>query len=651
MSRRLKIGCGVILVLTVAGIVVPLRMLKARIVEVEVEPVARADISETVAAVPVAGQPAGMVKPDEVKVIPKVGGELVQLLVEEGDRVSVGEVIAYLDSRSVQADLRQAQEMAVAAQARAAQAATDLRAAPTRAETAVEEARAAAEQAQARYKTALRGARKEEIERAQQAVVQAQKDLDEAEASLATVKRGARPEEIESAKAALDQANAQADSADANLRLLQAGGRSEEVAQAKAALDEAESQLALRKQELASQKQLAEGGYVSANALKAAQAACDAAVASRDSANERLALAKQPHRPEEIEQAQAAQRQAQAAVKRAQHDLDLLRTRTTPEDLATAQARRDSADSRLRSARAQLRLTESQTTPEDLQAAAAAFQQSKASARRAEADRVSVREAEQNLQMLEADWRRAQAALEQAAERAGYTTITAPISGIVTRINSKKGEYVQGGAVPLPSAEIAMLVITATDRVWIECNIDEADIADVKVGQEAQIYLGKGAEMKGRVEQISPSVRQVQGDVRTFAVKLAVEGDTETLRSGMSVDVDIVTKANKDVVSVPSFSVFDDKEGKFYVYVVEDNVAKKREITKGAEGIERTEVKTGVKVGERVVTSLEAKGLRDGKKVKIKTESEGKEKGKPKAGEEEKEEKDEGGVRVRIGTK
>jgi HlyD family secretion protein len=648
MSRRLKIGCGVVLVLTAAGVVIPLRMVKARIVEVEVEPVARADINETVAAVPVAGQPAGMVKPDEVKVIPKVGGELVQLLVEEGDRVSAGQVIAYLDSRSVQADLRQAQETAVAAQARAAQAATDLRAAPTRAQTAVDEARAAAEQAEARYKTALRGARQEEIERSQQAVVQAQKDLTEAEASLATVRRGARPEEIASAKAALDQATAQADSASANLRLLQAGPRPEEVAQAKAALDEAESQFALRKQELESQKKLAEGGHISANALKAAGAAYDAAVAGRDTATQRLALANQPHRPEEIEQAQAAERQAQAAVRRAQHDLDLVNTRTTQEDLDTAQARRDSAESRLKSARAQLRLTESQTTPEDLRVAAAASEQSKASARRAEAERVSVREAELNVQMLEADWRRAQAALEQAAERAGYTTITAPISGIVTRVNSKKGEYVQGGAVPLPSAEIAMLVITATDRVWIECNVDEADIGDVEVGQQALIYLGEGRELKGRVEQISPSVRLVQGDVRTFAVKLAVEGGGEALRSGMSVDVDIVTKANRDVVSVPSFSVFDDKEGKYYVYVFEEGVAKKREITKGAEGIERTEIKKGVKVGEQVVTSLEAKGLKDGKKVKVKTEET---KGKPKAADEGKDEEEKGGMKVEIGTK
>jgi HlyD family secretion protein len=645
MSRRLKIGCGVVLVLTVAGIVIPLRMVKARIVEVDVEPVKRADIDETVAAVPVAGQPAGVVKPDEVKVIPRIGGVLVKLLVEEGDRVRAGQVIAYLDSRSVQADLRQAQASAAAARARAVQAEVDSRAQPTRAETAVEEARAAVEQAQAKYKTAVRGARKEEIDRAQQAVVQAQQELAEADAALATAQRGARPEEIASAEAALAQAQAQADSSKANLDLLEAGPRPEEVAQAQATVKDAEAQLALRKQELDSQQKLAEGGYVSANALQSARAAYEAALANRDSATERLALAKEPHRPEEIRQAQGALRQAQAAVARAQHDLDLTRTRTTPEDLATAKARREAARAGLESAKAQLRLTENQTTPEDLEAAAATVQQSKASARRAEAERVSVRSRQLDVQMLEADWRRAEAALEQAAERAGYTVITAPISGVVTRTNVEEGEYVQGGAVPLPSAEIAMLVITETDRVWVECNVDEADINDVKVGQEALIYLGEGRETKGRVDKISPSVRQVQGDVRTFAVRLALEGNASALRSGMSVDVDIITKSHKNVVSVPSFAVSDDKEGKYYVYVVENNIAKKREITKGAEGIERTEVTKGVKEGEQIVTSLEVKGLGDGKKIKIRKEKPEKEKAK-----EEKPSDEGGNVKVKVGT-
>jgi len=622
MSRRLKIGCAVVVLLTVAGIVVPLRLIKARVVEVDVEEVARADIDQTVSAVPVAGQPAGMVKPDEVKVIPKVGGELVRLLVEEGEGVQAGQVIAYLDSRSLDADLRQARETAVAARARAEQVATDLQAAPTRAQTAVEEARAAAERAQAQYRTALRGARTEEVERARQAVVQAEQDLAEADASLATVQRGARPEEIASAEAALDQAEAQADSARANLDLLRAGPRPEEVAQAQAALTDAESQLALRRQELDSQKRLAEGGYLSANALRAAQAAHDAAFAVRESARERLSLARQPYRPEELQQAEAAHRQAQAAVSRAQHDLGLLRTRTTPEDLASARARRAAAQSRLDSARAQLRLTESQTTPEDLAVAASNVRTSKASARRAEAERVSVRERELDLQMLEADWRRAQAALEQAAERAGYTTITAPIDGVVTRINSKKGEYVQGGAVPLPSAEIAMLVITDVDHTWVECNIDEADIHDVKAGQKALVDLGEGRQLTGRVAQISPSVRLVQGDVRTFAVKLTVDGDTRSLRSGTSVYVDIITRSTRDVLSVPSFSISDDKEGKYFVYVLEDGAAKKREITKGVEGIERTEVVKGLTEGEQIITSLEAKGLRDGKKVKVRSPEE-----------------------------
>ena len=85
MSRRLKIGCGIFIVLIIAAVVIPLKFLQSKPVEVDVEPVERADVQETVSAVPVAGQPAGMVKPDEVKVIPKVGGELIALLVMTHD--------------------------------------------------------------------------------------------------------------------------------------------------------------------------------------------------------------------------------------------------------------------------------------------------------------------------------------------------------------------------------------------------------------------------------------------------------------------------------------------------------------------------------------------------------------------------------------
>ena len=98
MSRRLKIGCAIFVVIMIAAVVIPLKFLRSTPIEVDVETVERADVQETVSAVPVAGQPAGMVKPDEVKVIPKVGGELISLLVAEGARVAPGQAIAYLDA-------------------------------------------------------------------------------------------------------------------------------------------------------------------------------------------------------------------------------------------------------------------------------------------------------------------------------------------------------------------------------------------------------------------------------------------------------------------------------------------------------------------------------------------------------------------------
>ncbi len=626
MSRRLKIGCAIFIILMIAAVVIPLKFLRSKPVEVDVELVECIDVEETVSAVPVAGQPAGMVKPDEVKVIPKVGGELVSLLVEEGDQVVLGQVIAYLDPRPLSLQLSQARETVESARARVAQARADLSAAPTRSETAVSEAVAGLDQAVSNYDTALRGAREEEIERSRQAVVQAQKDLEDAEASLAAVKRGARVEEIAAAEAALEQVKMQAASSKAHLDLMLAGPRKEDVAQAQAAVAEAEAQVQLRKAELDSQQELAEGGYISPNALKAAETAYQTAIATRNAARERLAVTETPYRPQEIAQAEASYRAALAAVERAERDLELTQKRSTPEDIASAVARRDAANARLQAARADLKLVKNRTTPEELQAAEATVRQAQARLRRAEAEQVSVRQQELQVTMLEADLRRSEAALEQAADQAGYTVICAPIDGVVTRINVEEAEYVQGGGIALPSAEIAMLVITS-DRIWIECNIDESDIGKVAERQDAHIFLTDAEELKGVVHHISPSVRLVQGDVRTFAVQIAVDEGAGRLRSGMSVDVDIIVESTEDAVSVPSFAIFDDKEGNEYVYVVEEGKARKRKITKGAEGIERTEITDGVKEGEQVITSLEAKGLRDGRRVTIREDTAGEEGG------------------------
>ena len=468
-------------------------------------------------------------------------------------------------------------------------------------------------------------------------MVQAAKDVEDAEASLATVKRGARVEEIAAAEAALKQAQTQAESSKANLDLMLAGPRKEDVAQAQAALTEAEAQVGLRKTELDSQRRLAERGYISRNALKAAETAYQTAIAGRDAAKERLAVAEKPHRPQEIEQAEASYRAALAAAERAEHDLELTQHRSTPEDIASATARRDAAKARLQAARADLKLAENRTTPQELQAAEAAVKQAQAGLRRAEADGVSVREQELQVAMLEADLRRSEAALQQAADQAGYTVIRAPIDGVVTRVNVVEGEYVQGGAIALPSADIAMLVITSDD-VWIECNIDESDVGKVTEGQEVDIFLTDAEEFKGVVHHVSPSVRLVKGDVRTFAVEIAVDEGVRELRSGISVDVDIIVESTEDAVSVLSFAIFDDKEGNEYVYVVDKGKARKQKITKGAEGIERTEITDGVKEGEQVIISLEAKGLRDGKKVKIReNETDEKEKKQEKGGGSEEE--------------
>ena len=136
-----------------------------------------------------------------------------------------------------------------------------------------------------------------------------------------------------------------------------------------------------------------------------------------------------------------------------------------------------------------------------------------------------------------------------------------------------------------------------------------------------------------RLGPLRPKVVFLGGSATGFHITDSAEPEVRATR-----DVDIIVESTEDAVSVLSFAIFDDKEGNEYVYVVEKGKAKKQKITKGAEGIERTEITDGVKEGEQVIISLEAKGLRDGKKVKIReNETDEKEKKQEKGGGSEEE--------------
>ncbi len=212
---------------------------------------------------------SGKVVPiQSVNLSPKTSGRLVQLLVDQGDRVEQGQIIARMDNTDLQAQLTKARANLAQAQAQ-----LDETRAGSRPEE-IAQARARLDQAQAQLDQARTGNRPEEIAQAQAQVEAAQAranltssrvqrnrnlanqgaiaqdtldeviaddrsakaNLQEAQRRLAEVRSGSRTEEIAQRQAAVAEAR-QA------LQQLQNGSRPEEIAQAQASVAAAQSEV------------------------------------------------------------------------------------------------------------------------------------------------------------------------------------------------------------------------------------------------------------------------------------------------------------------------------------------------------------------------------------------------------------------------
>lgn len=188
--------------------------------------------------VPVESQPlrvritaSGTVQPvQSVNLSPKTSGVLAELLVEQGDRVQQGQVVARMESRSIQAQLTQARARVAQAEARlAAQQAGNRPQEIAQAEARVRQAEAVVNATQARLQLA-----QDRVARNQQLAAEgaiSQDALDEVLSNAANT------------QATLEQNQASLQEARRNLDLVQSGNRTEDIAAARASLEEARGNL------------------------------------------------------------------------------------------------------------------------------------------------------------------------------------------------------------------------------------------------------------------------------------------------------------------------------------------------------------------------------------------------------------------------
>jgi len=247
------------------------------------------------------------------------------------------------------------------------------------------------------------------------------------------------------------------------------------------------------------------------------------------------------------------------------------------------------------------------------------------------------------LQSAEFGAAQTRAQLEEAQEQRSRTTILAPISGRVTRLNIEEGETAVVGTMNNPGS----LLLTVSDLSVIEAvlTVDETDVPRISLGDSAVVEIDAfpGQPFAGRVSRIGNSaIQAAAGQARAsvdFEVVLTLLDPPATLRPDLSATADIVVEVRPGALSVPiiAVTVREDstavapsggtraassaarrKEG---VFVVRDGRAHWTPVELGITGEEHFEVRSGLTRGDVVVSGPYQliQTLADGAAVRVPT--------------------------------
>ncbi len=197
----------------------------------------------------------------------------------------------------------------------------------------------------------------------------------------------------------------------------------------------------------------------------------------------------------------------------------------------------------------------------------------------------------ENTAIASAQVQQAQASYDLASNQLENARVTAPISGIVSVRNATKGELISG-AVPA-------FTLVDLSTVVVEISVMQELVNTVTIGEtvELEIEAAGAGPYSGTVTAISPSA-----DPRTqaYLIKIEVANADGMIKGGMLATVNLTTDARAEALVVPMDAVLDDN-GKNIVYVVEGDVAVRREVTTGLSNGEFVEVFGEIAENEKVI--------------------------------------------------
>ncbi len=187
----------------------------------------------------------------------------------------------------------------------------------------------------------------------------------------------------------------------------------------------------------------------------------------------------------------------------------------------------------------------------------------------------------------------AAAALAMSKARLDRTRILSPITGMLDTRLAETGQYLRTGDL------VAEIVDTGTVKVQIY--VPERDVPHIDLGDEARITFEKatGNCTVGRITRIR---EQADPDTRTTMMEIALPNAGGTLRAGPIVTVELTRQQHRNIIMIPLKAVIPFEKIRV-VYVVENGLAKRKEVELGFMKDQSIWAKSGLKPGDRLIVA------------------------------------------------
>jgi len=189
----------------------------------------------------------------------------------------------------------------------------------------------------------------------------------------------------------------------------------------------------------------------------------------------------------------------------------------------------------------------------------------------------------------------AQAKVDAAQATVNSLYIIAPFDGQILSIDSHIGDSVNADDLSVNIADM--------DHLYVEAQVDESDVANVKAGQQVEVTLDAltGVALKGKVSVVNPVGETVSGLVK---YKVRIDLDKVTGQTfiplGTTANVVIRIKEASNTLMVPITAIQNDSEGEYVLVIQDDNTTVRVDVVGGAIVGDQVAVTGDLKEGDRV---------------------------------------------------